>query len=95
MRTAWAEWVNAYHNVKKGDKVYKDGELLGVASGYTSRCTAHTPGSVQLENIWISGQVTKKTYGWELRACASGIRHIPYLSTYTHINGTNTGTNKI
>jgi hypothetical protein len=60
------EWVNAYNHVKPGDKVYKNGKLLGVASGVYTRCTATSPGSVQLENMWISGSVAKRPYGWEL-----------------------------
>ena len=61
------QWVNAYNNVQKGDKVYKDGKLLGVASGWYTRCTATSPGSVELENMWISGDVTERPYGWELK----------------------------
>ena len=70
MREAWGyAWVNAYNNVKKGDKVYKDGKLLGVASGWYARCTATSPGRVQLENVWVCGQVTKKYCGgWELKS---------------------------
>ena len=64
---AWCEWVNAYHHVKPGDKVYKHGTLLGVASGVYARCTADSPGRVHLNNLWISGQVTKRPYGWELK----------------------------
>jgi hypothetical protein len=60
------EWVNAYNHVKPGDKVYKNGKLLGVAFGVYTRCTATSPGSVQLENMWISGSVAKRPYGWEL-----------------------------
>lgn len=72
---AWAEWVNAYNNVKTGDKIFKNGRLLGVASGTYARCTATSPGSVQLEyrrdhrceNRWVSGQVSKIPDGWELK----------------------------
>ena len=46
---AWAEFVNAYNNVKPGDKVFKNDRLLGVAFGTYARCTATSPGSVQLE----------------------------------------------
>ncbi len=60
------QWVNAYNHVKAGDKVYKNRRLLGVASGWYTRCTATSPGSVQLENMWISGPVAKRPYGWEL-----------------------------
>ena len=62
------EWVNAYNNIKPGDKVYKNGRLLGVASGTYARATATSPGSVYLENMWISGPVTKRPYGWELKS---------------------------
>jgi hypothetical protein len=67
---AWAEpvWVNAYNNVKPGDKVYKLGELLGVASGVYTRCTATSPGSVHLDNMWINGPVIKIASGWELKS---------------------------
>lgn len=64
---AWPEWVNAYNSVKPGDKVYKNGELLGVASGVYARCTATSPGRVCLTHVWISGLVTKKSYGWECK----------------------------
>jgi len=50
---AWAEWVNAYNFIKPGDNVYEDGKLLGVASGFYTRCTATSPASVELGNIWI------------------------------------------
>jgi len=33
--------------------VYEDGKLLGVASGFYTRCTATSPASVELGNIWI------------------------------------------
>jgi hypothetical protein len=72
MSQAWTDpqtwkWVNAYNNVKPGDTVYKNGVLLGVASGTYARCTATSPGSVELENMWVSGDVTKRPYGWECK----------------------------
>lgn len=68
VKQAWVElWVNAYNHVKPGDKIYKNGVLLGVASGSYSRPTHKTPGSVFLKNfISISGQVRKTPTGWEM-----------------------------
>jgi len=65
---AWGKWVNAYNHVKPGDKVYKHGRLLGVASGVYTRCSATSSGRVNLENMWISGDVTRRPYGWELKS---------------------------
>ena len=68
-KIAWAKNIfNAYHSVKTGDKIYaEDGTLMGKANSYKARCTATSPGSVQLENgKWISGDVEKKNNEWHL-----------------------------
>ena len=68
-KIAWAKKIyNAYNYVNSGDTVYnKDGTLLGKANNYKARCTATSPGSVQLENgKWISGDVEKKNNAWYL-----------------------------
>ena len=67
VKQAWSEWVNAYNHIKTGDKIYKNGVLLGVASGSYLRPTQKSPGRVQLENFtFISGQVRKTPTGWEM-----------------------------
>ena len=68
-KLAWAKNIcNAYNNVKKGENVYaKDGTFLGKANGVYARCTAKSPGSVQLgdpQKHWISGDVEKKNNNW-------------------------------
>jgi len=66
---AWAvNYVNAYNNIKKNDKVFNStGCLLGKANGWFARCTAEKPGSVQLySGQWISGKVEQTNEGWKL-----------------------------
>ena len=61
-KIAWAKQLyNAYNHIKKGEKVYdKDGNLMGVADGCYTRCTATSPGSVCLGGKkFISGNVEK------------------------------------
>lgn len=68
-KIAWAKQLyNAYNHIKKNDKVYTEtGEFLGTANGYCARCTATSPGSVQVgdsNGYWISGDVEKKNNDW-------------------------------
>ena len=68
-RTAWAKTVyNAYACVKTGDQIYDEsGVYLGRASKYKSRCTAKSPGGVELESgQWISGNVENNNGAWYL-----------------------------
>ena len=68
VQEAWKEWLNAYNHVKKGEKVYKNGMLLGVASGCYLRPTATSAGSVHLGKFkFISGQVCRTPKGWEMK----------------------------
>jgi hypothetical protein len=68
-KIAWAKNIyNAYNHVETGDTVYNyNGTLLSKANNYKARCTATSPGSVQLENgKWITGDVEKKNNCWYL-----------------------------
>ena len=68
-KIAWARQLfNAYHHVKKNDKVYdSNGKLIGVADGGYARCTATSPGTVFLGGKKsVSGDVEKYQDGWKL-----------------------------
>ena len=68
-KIAWAKKLySAYHSINKNEKVLdSDMNYLGRANGYKARCTATSPGSVQLDNnSWISGDVEKKDDYWIL-----------------------------
>ena len=68
-KIAWAKKLyNAYNSIKKDEEVYSTkGIYLGKSNGIASRCTATTPGSIQLDSgKWISGDVEKKDGHWIL-----------------------------
>ena len=68
-KIVWARHVfNAYHHVKKNEKVYDSNEnLIGVADGGYARCTATHPGSVFLGGKKsVSGTVEKFRDGWKV-----------------------------
>tara|TARA_Y100000389_G_scaffold132363_1_gene129800 strand:- start:1750 stop:1980 length:231 start_codon:yes stop_codon:yes gene_type:complete len=64
--------LNAYHNVPDGANIYdKNNNYIGIMNGLRARCTATTPGSIQImlntgEEIWYSGQVCKMYENWNL-----------------------------
>tara|TARA_B110000046_G_C12882617_1_gene350811 strand:- start:446 stop:673 length:228 start_codon:yes stop_codon:yes gene_type:complete len=64
--------LNAYHNVPDGANIYdKKNNYIGIMNGHRARCTATTPGSIQIrlktnEEIWYSGVVTKMYENWNL-----------------------------
>lgn len=66
-KIAWSKQTfDAYHYIKKNQKVLlPDGTCIGIANGWAARCTATTPGSIQLDTgVWISGDVEKENDYW-------------------------------
>jgi hypothetical protein len=64
--------LNAYNNVPDGANIYdKENNYIGVMNGYRSRCTATSPGGIQIslitdKDIWYEGNVIKMYENWNL-----------------------------
>ena len=64
--------MNAYHNLPCYVDVYdKHGNFIGNSTGFKARCTATSPGSVQIkkpdnEEFWYSGKILPYLEYWKL-----------------------------
>ena len=72
IKLAWTKHVvNAYNNIKKGDKVYDNNDvLIGESDGCYARPTYKESGDVCLVKngtfIWITGNVKKVENEWKI-----------------------------